>query len=473
MKKLPDITKDFPAWYQEVISQAELADNSPVRGAMVIRPYGYAIWENIKRILDRRIKETGHQNAAFPLLIPESFLKKEAEHVGGFAPELAVVTHAGGKKLEEPLVIRPTSETIVHYMFAKWIKSWRDLPLKINQWANIVRWELRTRPFLRTTEIFWQEGHTAHETYEQADIEVRMMLQEYVALAHDYLAIPVITGLKTEQEKFPGSEKTMTLEAFMPDGKALQMGTSHLLSQSFAKVFDMSFQNREEKLSYPYLTSWGVTTRLIGAVVMMHGDQKGLMLPPNIAPIQVVIIPIVKKGEDNAAVSQVAQDLAKELKNKNISVHIDDGATKTPGAKFYHWELKGVPVRIEIGPRDLANKQAVVVDRLGLGKKSIPLTQIPQELPLLLDDIQQHLFERAQIRLKQMWHKSEKLAEFGPQLDKQVGFYQTSWCGNAKCEAELKKYKATIRCILDGREFDTCFYCGKQSKQDVLVAKAY
>ncbi len=473
MSKLPDITKDFPAWYQEVIFQAELVDHSPVKGSMVIRPYGYAIWENIKAILDKRIKETGHQNAAFPLLIPESFLKREAEHIEGFAPELAVVTHAGGKKLEEPLVIRPTSETIVHYMFAKWIKSWRDLPLKINQWANVVRWELRPRPFLRTTEFFWQEGHTAHETYEEAEAEVRMMLHEYVNLAQNVLAIPVVTGFKSEQEKFPGAEKTMTFEALMQDGKALQMGTAHMLSQSFAKVFDMSFQNREEKLSYPYLTSWGVTTRLIGALVMVHGDQKGLVLPPNIAPIQVVIVPIFKKNEDNAAVLQAAQDIAKTLLSKKISVFVDDDETKTPGAKFYHWELKGVPVRIEIGPRDLASKQVVVVDRLGLGKKSIAFAQIAQELPILLGDIQKHLFDRAQLRLQSKTYKVEKLADFGPQLDKKPGFYLTSWCGKQVCETALKEFKATIRCVLDSKEFETCFLCGEQSKQDVLVAKAY
>ena len=473
MSKLPDITKDFPAWYQEVIFQAELVDHSPVKGFMVIRPYGYAIWENIKAILDKRIKETGHQNAAFPLLIPESFLKREAEHIEGFAPELAVVTHAGGKKLEEPLVIRPTSETIVHYMFAKWIKSWRDLPLKINQWANVVRWELRPRPFLRTTEFFWQEGHTAHETYEEAEAEVRMMLHEYVNLAQNVLAIPVVTGFKSEQEKFPGAEKTMTFEALMQDGKALQMGTAHMLSQSFAKVFDMSFQNREEKLSYPYLTSWGVTTRLIGALVMVHGDQKGLVLPPNIAPIQVVIVPIFKKNEDNAAVLQAAQDIAKTLLSKKISVFVDDDETKTPGAKFYHWELKGVPVRIEIGPRDLASKQVVVVDRLGLGKKSIAFAQIAQELPILLDDIQKHLFDRAQSRLQSQTYKVAKLADFGPQLDKKPGFYLTSWCGKQACETALKEFKATIRCVLDSKEFETCFFCGEQSKQDVLVAKSY
>ncbi len=474
MSTLPDIKKDFSSWYQEVILQAELADHSPVRGSMVIRPYGYAMWENIRAILDHRIKETGHQNASFPLLIPESFFKKEAKHVEGFAPELAVVTHAGGKKLEEPLVIRPTSETIVHYMFAKWINSWRDLPLKINQWANVVRWELRPRLFLRTTEIFWQEGHTAHETHEEAENEVRMMLQEYVSLAQNVLAIPVVTGLKSEQEKFPGAEKTLTLEALMQDGKALQMGTAHLLSQSFAKAFDMKFQDRKEKVSYPYLTSWGVTTRLIGAVVMTHGDEKGLVLPPKVAPTQVIIIPILKKGSDNAAVLQSARYMATELADNNISVFVDEDETKTPGAKFYHWELRGVPVRIEIGPRDLESKQAMVVDRLGLGKKAVSLDNIAQELPQLLDDIHQHMFEKARTRMKSMWHKTEKLSAFGAMLEKHGGFYQTSWCGNAECENELKNYKATIRCILEGdTTFTTCFHCSATSKHDVLVAKAY
>jgi prolyl-tRNA synthetase len=294
--KLPDINQDFAQWYHEIIYQAELVDQSPVRGCMVIHPYGYALWEHIKHQLDTRIKETGHQNAAFPLLIPESFLKKEATHVAGFAPELAVVTIAGGKELEEPLVVRPTSETIIHYMFAQWIKSWRDLPLKINQWANVVRWEMRTRPFLRTTEFFWQEGHTAHETLQEAEQEVLLMLSEYVDLAQNWLAIPVITGQKSAHERFPGAIKTMTFEGIMPDGRALQMGTSHLLSQSFAHAFDMKFQDRQGNLAYPFLTSWGTTTRLVGALVMAHGDQKGLVMPPKVAPIQVVIIPIFKKN---------------------------------------------------------------------------------------------------------------------------------------------------------------------------------
>jgi len=473
MKKLPDITQDFSGWYNEVIYDAELVDHSPVRGSMVIRPYGYAIWERIQRILDERIKVTGHQNAAFPLFIPESFLKKEASHVEGFAPELAVVTHAGGKELEEPLVVRPTSETIIHYMFAQWIRSWRDLPLKINQWANVVRWEMRPRPFLRTTEFFWQEGHTAHETAEEADHEVRTMLQEYIKLAQDYLAVPVVAGFKTEHEKFPGAEYTMTFEAFMPDGKALQMGTSHFLSQSFAHAFDMKFQNREEKQSYPYLTSWGTTTRLVGALVMTHGDQKGLVLPPKIAPIQVVIIPIFKSGHDNSVIVIAAQELKKNLEKENVRVFIDDEDSKTPGAKFFKWELKGVPVRIEIGPKDIEKKQVVVVDRIGLGKNFVSVDTITHHVVTLLDTIQNYLFEKAQERRKAMWKKSDDLSIFGPLLEEHGTFYQASWCKDGACETELKNYKATIRCIIDSHTFDACFYCKKPSVVDVLIARSY
>jgi len=473
MKKLPDIKQDFSGWYNEVIYDAELVDQSPVKGCMVIRPYGYAIWERIVSVLDERIKATGHSNASFPLLIPESFLKREAQHVAGFAPELAVVTHAGGKELEEPLVIRPTSETIIHHMFSRWIRSWRDLPLKINQWANVVRWEMRTRPFLRTTEFFWQEGHTAHETRDEADQEVQTMLQEYVKLAQNYLAVPVITGTKTDHEKFPGAEKTMTFEAFMPDGKALQMGTSHLLSQSFAHAFEMKFQDRQEQQSYPYLTSWGTTTRLIGALVMTHGDQKGLVLPPNIAPIQVVIIPIFKSGTDSSVIIAAAHSLQKNLQKEGVRVCIDDEEGKTPGSKFFKWELKGVPVRIELGPKDIENNQAVVVDRIGLGKRFIPLSDIVAEVATLLNTIQTIMFKNAQERTHQMRHKSDNLVEFGSLLEELGVFYQTSWCGNAECETELKNYKASIRCILEGRTFETCFHCKQASKSDVLVARSY
>lgn len=473
MNTLPDIHNDFSGWYNEVVYQAELVDHSPVRGTMVIRPYGYSMWEKIQSILDERIKATGHSNAAFPLLIPESFLKREAKHVEGFAPELAIVTHAGGKKLEEPLVVRPTSETIVHHMFAQWIHSWRDLPLKINQWCNVVRWELRPRPFLRTTEFFWQEGHTAHETCDQAEEQVRMMLAEYVKLAQNYLAIPVITGVKTEQEKFPGAEITMTFEAFMPDGKALQMGTSHLLSQTFAHAFDMKFQDRQEGQSYPFLTSWAVTTRLIGALVMTHGDQKGLVLPPKIAPIQIVIIPIFKKGLDMQEILAAAHALKNELTNSNMRVVIDEEEGKTPGAKFYKWELKGVPVRIEIGPRDLEQNQVVIADRIGLGKRTVARDTVVAESAALLDTIHNELYDRAEKRMKALWFVGEKLSDFGPKLEQEKCFFQTGWCGTNACETALKDYKASIRCIAQTATLAHCFYCGKESKKDVFVARSY
>lgn len=473
MQKLPNITTHFSDWYNDVIYQAELVDQTPVRGAVVIRPYGWAIWEEVKNVLDERIKQTGHQNASFPLLIPESFFKKEAEHVEGFSPELAIVTHAGGKELEEPLVIRPTSETMIHHMFARWIKSWRDLPLKINQWANVMRWELRPRPFLRTTEFFWQEGHTAHATKEQAHEEVLTMLQEYVDLAHNYLAIPVVTGLKSETEKFPGAEKTYTFEGLMPDGKALQMGTSHLLSQNFAKAFDMKYQDKQGDLSYPFLTSWGTTTRLIGAVIMVHGDEKGLVLPPKIAPTQVVIIPILKKGVDTQAILDKAQSLASELKKAGLRVLVDDDESKTPGAKFYHWELRGVPMRVEIGPRDLEKGHVMLSDRLGLSKDAVPFDQLASTATERADLIQNKLFERATEKRASQWYKVAKLADIGTGLDAQSGFYQTGWCGKAECEQELKKYKATTRCLLDEKSFDTCFNCDHASKGDVLIARSY
>jgi len=471
--KLPDINTHFSDWYNDVIYQAELADLSPVRGSIVIRPYGWAIWERITGRLDERIKATGHQNASFPLFIPESFLKKEAKHVEGFAPEVAVVTHAGGKPLEEPLVVRPTSETMIHFMFAKWIKSYRDLPLKINQWCNVVRWEMRTRPFLRTTEFFWQEGHTAHETLAQAEEEVMTMLGEYVDLAQSYLAIPVIAGPKPESEKFPGAEKTFTFEGIMPDGKALQMGTSHLLSQSFAHSFEMKFQDRQSQMAYPFLTSWGATTRLVGAVVMMHGDQKGLVLPPKIAPIQIVIIPIFKTDADKIAVLEVVNKLVVKLQEVHVRVHVDADEHKTPGNKFYAWELKGVPVRMEIGQRDIAQGQAVLADRLGMGKKSVALDNIVSEVTSLLDEVQNQLFKRAQEKRAALWHKAATLQMITQQMTAQNGFYQTGWCRSLECELKLKAIQASIRCLLEIAEFATCFNCNASSAGDVIVAKSY
>ena len=469
---LADIQTDFAQWYQEIIYAAELADLSPVRGSFVIRPYGYAIWELIQKQLDARIKETGHQNASFPLFIPESFLTKEAEHVEGFAPELAIVTHAGGKELEERLVVRPTSETIIHYMFARWIKSWRDLPLKINHWSNVVRWEMRPRAFLRTTEFFWQEGHTAHATRQEAAEEVQLMLHEYTTLATDYLAIPVVTGRKSEQEKFPGAEETYTFEALMQDGKALQMGTSHLLSQSFAHAFEMKFQDKQGEMVYPYLTSWGATTRLIGALVMVHGDQKGLVLPPKVAPIQVVIVPIMIKNSDTYALMAAVRNLAQDLRIVGIRVHIDD-REESPGAKFYHWELRGVPLRVEIGPRDLAQASCVVSDRLGISKQVVPLNQAIEHLVERIHAYHKHLYDRAHTRFKAMWHTADTLAEIATNLEAKPGFYQTGWCQDKACEAVLKEHKATTRCLINEHTVKNCFNCGKPSIQDVLVARSY
>lgn len=469
--KLPDIKTKFPEWYQEVVYQAELADQSPVRGCIVIRPYGTQVWESIKTILDKKIKDTGHHNAIFPLLIPESFLKKEAEHVEGFAPELAIVTHAGGKKLAEPLVVRPTSETMIHYMFAQWIKSWRDLPLKINQWANVMRWEMRPRAFLRTSEFFWQEGHTAHVSKEEAQEEALLMLGHYQDLAENYLAIPVIVGRKSNLEKFPGADATYTFEAVMPDAKALQMGTSHMLSQSFAKSFDMKYQNKEGELDYPWLTSWGVTTRLIGAVIMMHGDEKGLVLPPKIAPIQAVIIPIYRTEEERTAVLQAAQKVKEDLDGL-VRVHIDDDEQKKPGSKFFHWEMKGVPLRLEIGPRDLEKKHAMVADRLGLEKAPVIFKDMANVLPEKLEAFQKALYEKAKKRLESQVVVKEKLDDIIAVSESSVG--QTGFCGSDDCEKLLKPKKLSIRCMLpDKKELESCFGCSQKSVSDVIVARSY
>ncbi|HLP61826.1 MAG TPA: proline--tRNA ligase, partial [Candidatus Deferrimicrobium sp.] len=367
VKQITKKSDDFSRWYIDVIKKAELADYSPMKGMMVIRPYGYEIWELIKEQLDKMFKETGHRNAYFPLLIPESFLKKEAEHVEGFAPEVAWVTQGGQEELEEKLAIRPTSEAIICSMYAKWINSWRDLPVLINQWANVVRWEKVTRPFLRTTEFLWQEGHTVHASYEEAEEETLRILEIYRTFAEKYLAIPVISGLKSQSEKFAGALKTYCIESLMPDGRALQAGTSHNLGQNFAKAFNIRFENQNQELEYGWQTSWGVSTRLIGGVIMVHGDESGLILPPKIAPLQAVIVPI-SRGNWKETVLPEAQSLLNELKNNNFRVYLDDRDTYTPGWKFAEWEMKGVPVRIEIGPKDIENRQVVLVNRINRDK---------------------------------------------------------------------------------------------------------
>jgi prolyl-tRNA synthetase len=477
MNKLADINKDFAQWYQDVLDATQLVEQSPVKGCFVLRPYAYSIWENIQKVLDEKIKETGTQNAYFPLFIPESFLKKEAKHVEGFSPELAVVTHAGGKKLEEPLVVRPTSETMIYYMFEKWIKSWRDLPLKINQWANVVRWELRTRPFLRTTEFLWQEGHTAHLTKEEATEFAQEILQMYKNFIQDYLAIPVITGVKSESERFAGADNTYTIEGLMQDGKALQMGTSHVLAHSFSKSFDIKFQNKDGQMDSPYCTSWGLTTRLIGALIMTHGDQLGLIIPPRIAPIQIVIVPIYRNPQEKDLVLKKVAEISNLLKENGVRIFVDDDEQSTPGSKFFKWEQKGVPLRLEIGPKDIEKNTVVLASRVEQEKSKkktfVPMDNLVNVAKKLLDDIQKSLFQTAKIRLEKNLNKAERLEDFGKILEEKNGLYQVGWCGCAECEAKLKEYKGTIRCLLEAQNNKTCFACSKLARTDVLVAKAY
>ncbi|MFQ6015998.1 MAG: proline--tRNA ligase [Anaerolineae bacterium] len=475
VKKVTPRSRDYSRWYTDVVQQAELADYAPVRGCMVIRPYGYALWENIQGSLDRMFKETGHHNAYFPLFIPESFIKKEAEHVEGFAPELAVVTHGGGKKLEEPLVVRPTSETIINAMFAKWIRSYRDLPLLINQWCNIVRWEMRPRLFLRTLEFLWQEGHTAHATAEEAEAEAERMLGVYQEFLEEYAAIPVIAGRKSESEKFPGAVHTYTLEAMMGDKRALQSCTSHNLGQNFAKVFGTQFQNEKNELEYVWQTSWGLTTRTVGAVVMVHGDDQGLVLPPRLAPIQVIIIPIWTSAEEKemvtAAVGRVKEGLASLVK-----LHVDDREEYSPGWKFNEWELKGVPLRVEIGPKDVAKEQAVLVRRDTGKKETVPQADLARRVEDLLEEVQSNLYQQALRFRQENSYEIEDYGQFKQTMEEKGGFIHVHWCGSAACEAAIKEdTKATLRCIpfeQDGKK-GQCVYCGKEAEDKVIFAKAY
>ena len=459
--------------------EAELADYSPVKGCMVIRPYGFALWEQVQSALDKMIKETGHENAYFPLFIPESFLQKEKEHVKGFAPECAVVTYGGGKELEEKLVIRPTSETIINYMFSKWIHSYRDLPLLLNQWANIVRWEMRTRLFLRTTEFLWQEGHTAHTSFEEASEEAKKMLQVYKTLSEEYLAIPVIDGEKTESQRFAGAVTTYCIEGLMKDGKALQMGTSHYLGQNFSRAFDTKFQDQNGELQYVHQTSWGVSTRLIGAIIMSHNDEKGLKLPPKIAPIQIVIVPIYKEQNEKELVLKKCKDLQNGLKN-DFRVKVDDRDQYSPGWKFNHWELKGVPIRINLGPKDISSNVVEIVRRDTNEKlKNIKQEGLKQYLLQLSTAIQENLFRQAcEFKTKNTYIANNE-KEFAEKITT-GGFLVGFWCGNMSCEENLKqKYKATIRCIpfklpVDGiQEEGYCIVCNQKTNQKVVFAKAY
>jgi prolyl-tRNA synthetase len=474
-----EITKqsvDFSKWYLDVVRKAELADYSPVKGFMVIRPYGYAMWEHLQRELDIRIKATGHVNAYFPLLIPESLLLKEKDHVEGFAPQVAWVTRGGDEDLAEKLIIRPTSETIIGVMYQKWIQSWRDLPVLINQWANVVRWEKVTRPFLRTTEFLWQEGHTAHETAEEAQEETMKILALYKEVCETVLAVPVIDGQKSESEKFAGASKTYSIEALMGDGRALQAGTSHNLGQNFAKAFEIQFQGRDKTLQYAWTTSWGVTTRLIGAVIMTHGDDSGLILPPKIAPYQVVIVPI-PRGNWKETVLPKCQEIKAQLTAAGIRVKLDDDESQTPGWKFAEYEMRGVPIRLEIGPKDIEKNAVFAARRDTRAKASMPIEGLADAITKLLDEIQQALFDRAVKFRDDHTSRTDSYDEFKQIMEGRPGFVISPWCGGAQCEADIKtETQATIRNIPKG--YDTtpgkpCIKCNGDARVSAWFAKAY
>lgn len=471
-------SEDYSRWYTDVIQKAEMADYSPVKGCMVIKPYGYALWENIQQALDKRFKDTGHVNAYFPLFIPESFLKKEAEHVEGFSPELAVVTIAGGSPLEEPLVVRPTSETIIGYMYAQWVKSYRDLPVLINQWANVVRWEMRTRLFLRTTEFLWQEGHTAHETEEEALDETMKMLRVYQDFAENEAAIPVIPGRKSQTEKFAGAVNSYTIEAMMGDKRALQSGTSHFMGQNFAKAFDIMYLDRNNEQQHCWTTSWGVSTRMIGAIIMTHGDDKGLVFPPRLAPHQVVIVPIFKTDEERTKVLPAAEEIEKKLKAAGIRVKMDAREEFTPGWKFNEWEMRGVPLRIEVGPKDVANNAAVFARRDIPGRDGktfgVPVAEIDTRASEMLATIQKSLFDKALAFREANTSRPETYEEFKKAVED--GFALAWWCGSGDCDNAIKaETKATNRCIPLDQEGGAgkCIYCGKESHEKAIFSKAY
>ncbi len=473
-------SEDYSRWYNEIVQKAELADYSPVKGCMVIRPYGYTLWENIRDALDRRFKETGHVNAYFPLFIPLSFLQKEAEHVEGFSPQLAVVTHGGGEKLEEPLVVRPTSETIIGYMYSQWVRSYRDLPLLINQWANVVRWEMRTRLFLRTTEFLWQEGHTAHATREEAEEETLRMLGVYADFAINEAAIPVIQGRKSDREKFAGAVYSTTIEAMMGNGWALQSGTSHFLGQNFARAFDIKFLNQRNEMEYAWTTSWGLSTRMVGAIVMAHGDDQGLMLPPRLAPIQVVVVPIWRKDAERTAVFGLADQVTAALKGVGIRVKLDAREEVSAGFKFNDWEMRGVPLRIEIGPRDVEQNAVVFARRDMPGKEGktfgIPVAGVAEAAREMLVTIQANMLRRATEFRDANTRTVKNFEEFKEVLESQGGFIRVHWAGTGEDEDAIKEAtKATIRCLpFDPPEGEgVCFYTGKRTKQVAIFARAY
>ena len=478
-KALTPRATDFSAWYNELIVKAELADYSPVRGCMVIRPNGYAIWEQMQRALDGMFKETGHQNAYFPLFIPQSFLSREAEHVEGFAPETAVVTHGGGKELEEPLVVRPTSETIIYAMYAKWIQSYRDLPLLINQWANVVRWEMRTRLFLRTTEFLWQEGHTAHATEAEAEEEARRMLGVYRTFMEEWMAMPVVTGRKTDSERFAGALRTYSCEALMQDNKALQAGTSHNLGQNFARAFEVTFQTASGEIDHVWNTSWGVSTRLVGALIMTHGDDNGLVCPPRLAQFQVVIVPIYKNDGERSQVLEAADQARRALHAAGVRVHVDARDGMKPGAKYYEWEGRGVPLRLEIGPRDVAAGSVMLARRTGGKKESLAMGGLPERILAEMDRMQRELLETARDRREANSIRGVSKAQFLEFMARDGGFAYGGFCGSGDCEAEIKdQTKATVR-VLPDEEFrsnpapTTCMWCGRPSASEAVWAKAY
>jgi prolyl-tRNA synthetase len=471
-------SQDFAAWYQDVILQGDMAEPAEiVKGCMVIKPNGYAIWELLQRELDNRFKSTGHQNAYFPLLIPKSFLEKEGEHVEGFSPELAVVTIAGGKQLEEPYVIRPTSETIIGHFFAKWIRSWRDLPVLINQWANIIRWELRTRMFLRTTEFLWQEGHTAHATHEEALEEVLRMLDVYADVAENVMAMPVIKGQKTRAEKFAGAVRTYAIEAMMQNGLALQSGTSHDLGQNFGRAFEVQFQTKEGQLDYVWQTSWGASTRLIGGLIMSHSDDKGLVLPPKLAPVKAVLVPIYRKDEEKGRVLETARRLAKE-----VGAKLDDREGQSPGAKFFHWERRGVPIVLELGPRDVASSNVVLKRRDTGVKEVLPQAELASRLPAALAQMQLDLYRAAKQRLQSNTVLANSIGEVQSILSEVTAekgggkFVMAHLKDDTACDARLKEFKATVRCIPLVDEYDgpgQCILTGYPVDRRVVIAKAY
>ena len=472
VKEITNIDEDFAQWYTDIVLKAELADYTATKGFIAIRPYGYAIWENIQNYTDKKFKETGVKNTSFPVLIPESLLEKEQDHVEGFAPEVAWVTEAGGEKLEERLCVRPTSETIITTMYSKWLKSWRDLPFVYNQWCSVLRWEKETRPFLRSREFLWQEGHTIHETAKEAKERTIQMLEVYADVVENLLAIPVIKGVKTESEKFAGADETLTIETMMYDGKALQSATSHYLGQNFAKPFNVSFQNKEGKQEYAYQTSWGISTRVLGAIIMAHGDNRGLKLPPRVAPIQAVLVPIAIHKE---GVQEKAEELYKALKDK-FRMEIDLRDQVSTGYKFNDWEMKGVPVRIEMGPRDIENKECILVRRDTSEKVTVKLDDLEKKLAELLEDIQENMFNECKKRMESKTTIAHNMEEFKNNMDKEQGFIKAMWCGSAECEEKIKDLTgAKSRCMPFEQEHlgDICVCCGKKADKMVVWGRQY